>query len=324
MRDKIRIGIMGCADIAKRLVIPNMIQTGKYQIIAIGSRTAEKANEFARMFSCEPVIGYENLLERDDIDSIYIPLPTGLHFEWIIKSLKAKKNVFAEKSIANNIDETNQIIDLAIENKCCIFENFMFVFHSQYDFVKQRIQSGEIGDIRLLRSSFGFPLFNVENNIRYKKELGGGALLDAGAYTIMASHFFLGRNQKVIAASLENLGWEVDMQGSALLKSGSGIVSQLAFGFDNFYQNHIEIWGSKGKIIVEKAFTAGPGFMPKVIIENQSTKTEFLLTADNHFQKILEKFYTCIRNDQSDYMIEQIRTQSRLLSDLRLAANLNK
>lgn len=321
MNNKIRIGILGCADIANRLVIPNIIQTDKFDVVAVASRSMEKAIEFSKKFNCEPVEGYENLVSRKDIDAIYIPLPTGMHYEWIINSLKAGKHVLCEKALAIDINETLSIIALAREKKLCVFENFMFVFHSQFDFVKQQIKRDVIGDIRLLRSSFGFPPFNVDSNIRYKKELGGGALLDAGAYTTMAVHFLLGEKQQVLSSSLEEGNWEVDFQGSAMFKNETGIISQVAFGFDNFYQNNIELWGSKGKMTIERAFTAGPGFMPKVIIETQNNKTEIILPADNHFQKLLEKFAECIVTNQYDFLFEQIICQSRLLTEIKALAS---
>jgi NDP-hexose-3-ketoreductase len=314
---KIRIGVLGCADIAKRLLVPNILQTGLFDLVAVASRSEMKAMEFANKFQCDSIIGYEKLLERNDIQAVYIPLPTGLHFEWITKALNSGKHVLAEKSLACDFAETSSIISLAKEKKLCVFENFMFVFHSQFDFVKTQIEQSTIGEIRLLRASFGFPPFNVATNIRYKKELAGGALLDAGAYTIMAAHFLLGQNQKVLAASLEKKNWDVDYQGSAMLKNEAGIVSHLSFGFDNFYQNNIELWGSKGKMTIERAFTASPDFSPKVIIETQNIKSEYSLAADNHFQKILNKFAECIVSDQHEYLFDQILCQSKLLSQIR-------
>jgi len=317
MGKKINIGILGCADIARRLVIPNMISSGNYNIVAHASRTADKAKEFAQLFGGEAIVGYDVLLKREDIDSIYIPLPTGLHYEWIKKALNYGKHVFSEKSITTSYLETKEVIDIAREKDLCVFENFMFVFHSQYDFVKQKISEGEIGDIKLLRSSFGFPMFNQDNNIRYMNELGGGVLLDAGAYTLMAAQFILGKNQNVIAASLEKCGHDVDFQGSVMLKNPDGIVSQLAFGFDNFYQNNIELWGNKGKMAIDRAFTAGPGFTPKVIIEKQNDRKEYILPADNHFQKILKAFSDSVSNGKSDSQYEQILNQSYLLTAVR-------
>jgi hypothetical protein len=314
---KIRIGILGCADIAKRLVVPNMIGSNKYEIIAFASRSMLKATEFSNLFGGTPIEGYENLLNRSDIDAVYIPLPTGMHYEWITKSLQAGKHIFAEKSIASTFKEVEEIIEIARKRNLCVFENFMFPYHTQFEFVNKKINEGAIGEIKLLRSSFGFPKFDAENNIRYNKALGGGAVLDAGAYTLMASQFILGKNQKVIAATSNTNGFEVDFHGTIVLENENKIVSQLAFGFDNFYQNNIELWGTKGKLIMDRAFTSGPGYSPKIIIENQNEKHEYILPPDNHFVKILNLFHEAISSKNFSIQYNQIISQSRLLDQVR-------
>jgi predicted dehydrogenase len=314
---KIKIGILGCANIAKRMIIPNLLKTGKFEIVAFGSRAIDKATEYSNLFGGMPVEGYDKLLEIKEIEAIYIPLPTGMHYEWIMKCLNKYKHVFSEKSIATNYKEVSNIIEIAKKNNLCVFENFMFPFHSQIEFIKNKINNNEVGEIRLLKSSFGFPIFNKDNNIRYKKQLGGGSLLDAGAYTLLASQVFLGQKQKVISSCLNNLENDVDFLGSISLLNENNIVSQLSFGFDNFYQNNIEIWGSKGKIIANRAFTAGPGHMPNVVIEKHGEINSYQLPTDNHFIKILNEFYFSIIQSNYSYQFNQILSQAKLLSEAR-------
>ena len=98
----INIGILGCADIAKRFMIPNLIASGRFYLKAIASRSIEKAQSFSSIFSGEAIEGYDKLINDPSIDAIYIPLPTGLHYEWIIKALKNGKHVISEKSITQN------------------------------------------------------------------------------------------------------------------------------------------------------------------------------------------------------------------------------
>ncbi len=100
-KGEIRIGILGCANIAKRSTIPAIKQLpDKFNLIGLASRNKSKADEFSSQFECEAIYSYQELIDRTDIDAIYIPLPTGLHKEWIIKALQAGKHVYAEKSIA--------------------------------------------------------------------------------------------------------------------------------------------------------------------------------------------------------------------------------
>ena len=314
---KIKIGVLGCAGIAKRMLVPNLLKTDKFEVVAFASRSLDKAVEYSGLFGGKPIKGYNELLEIDEIEAVYIPLPTGMHYEWILKSLEKGKHVFSEKSIATNFKQVSTIIELAKNRNLCVFENFMFPYHSQFKFVKEKIEKNYIGSIRLLRSSFGFPIFDEQNNIRYKKKLGGGALLDAGAYTLMASQLILGQNQTVISSCLNNMNKEVDFLGSITLKNEDNIVSQLSFGFDNFYQNNIEIWGEKGKIIIDRAFTAGPDHFPKIIIENQGEVRSYLLPRDNHFMNILDDFYFSIIENNFSSQYDLICSQSNLLNQAR-------
>jgi dTDP-3,4-didehydro-2,6-dideoxy-alpha-D-glucose 3-reductase len=319
---KIKIGVLGCADIAKRMIVPNLLKTNKFEIVAFGSRSIKKATEYSNLFGGKAIEGYDELIKIKEIEAIYIPLPTGLHFEWILKCLENKKHVFSEKSIANNFTEVSKIIEIAESNQLCVYENFMFPYHSQIQFVNDLIKSNEIGEIRLLKSSFGFPIFNYGTNIRYKKNLGGGALLDAGAYTLMASQLFLGKNQKVVSSCLNNLNNEVDFLGSITLLNEDNIVSQLSFGFDNFYQNNIEIWGTKGKILLDRAFTSGPDYSPLIIVNNSGGTKNYQLPKDNHFIKILNEFYSSITDGNYSRQFDKIISQANLLTQAREKNNI--
>ena len=307
---------MGCANIAQRLIIPNIRKSSRFEVVAVASRNLQKARAFANQFNCVALEGYQALLNMQEIDTVYMPLPTSLHYEWITKALEAKKHILCEKSFAMNFPEAKEIIEMATRQKLVVFENFMFPYHLQIEFVKSKINSGEIGQLRLFRSTFGFPPFEIDNNIRYKKILGGGALLDAGAYTLMAAQLFMGSEQKIESAILNNLGNEVDFQGAIQLVNENQLVSQLAFGFDNFYQNTIELWGTGGKITMERAFTAGSGYCPKIVIEKQGVKDEVSLPEDNQCFKILEDFADAIEKGEYDAKYNQILNQAYLINQI--------
>lgn len=314
---KLRIGIMGCANIAQRTVIPAIKSlSNEYELIAISSRTSEKAQQFAQTFGIIPVVGYDNLLDRTDIDAVYMPLPTGLHHEWISKALDAGKHVIAEKSFAMQYNSALHLVERARYKGLLLMENFMFKYHNQHKTVWDFLQKAEIGNLRLFRSRFGFPPLD-ENNFRYNKKLGGGSLLDAGAYTIMASRWFLGNNQDVISSVLYvDPIKKVDIYGTVSLKNKNGIVSQLSFGFDNFYQCNYEFWGSEGRIFAQKAFTPKPNEITQIILENQSNISETVINPDNHFIKIFKEFNNCIQNHQFENHYTDILDQSRTISEI--------
>jgi len=317
---KLKIGVLGCANIARRSVIPAIKSIAEYDLVAIASRTQTKAAEFGIEFNCEAVEGYQNLLDREDIDVIYMPLPTGLHEEWVIKALEAGKHILIEKSLAMNYESAKRMVDLARQKGLLIMENFMFLYHGQHQFVKELIDKGEIGALRCFRSSFGFPPLDGDN-FRYNAALGGGSLLDAAAYTVRASQLFLGSDIWVEGATLSNINTEVDLFGGAFLKSENGMFAEVAFGFDNFYQCNYEIWGSKGKITAQRAFTPGENFTPTITLEKQGELFDYKIDIENHFVNILNEFKRCVLQNEVETKYEEILNQSRLLQELRDKAN---
>jgi len=274
---------MGCATIAERSMIPAILAVPDWNLVAVASRTLDKAQTFARTFNCEAIAGYENLLNRDDIDAIYMPLPTGLHDEWIMKSLDAGKHVLAEKSIAYDYPSAEKMVDLARKNKLVLMEDFMFQYHSQHQFVFDLLRKKEIGDIRIFRANFAFPPL-PKDNFRYDDTIGGGALLDAAGYVVRATHFIMGDKFKVTAANLHfDPETGTNLWGGAFLDNGEGVSAQLAFGFDHFYQCNYDIWGSKGRIFADRAFTPKADFSPLIIVEKQGERKEYPMKPDNHF-----------------------------------------
>ena len=295
MSKKIKIGVLGCADIAERMVLPAIKELDDFELVGVASRSTIKANRLAEKFGTVPYTGYETITEAYP-DAIYIPLPNSLHYYWIKYFLNAGVHVLVEKSMTCNLQETIELNELARAKELVLLENFQFRFHSQLGFIKKLLADGLIGELRNIRSAFGFPPFTSKDNIRYSKELGGGSLLDAGAYPLKISQIFMNSDVFVDSAVL-NVSDEfgVDTWGSAFLKSHkNNVTSQIAFGFDNYYQNTLELWGSKGKITADRIFTAGPSVAPKVLVETSSSKNTHVIEPENHFFKMLLHFHGLI------------------------------
>jgi NDP-hexose-3-ketoreductase len=315
---KLRIGVMGCADIAWRAMLPAMMECEEVCLVAIASRTKEKARKFASRFKCDALVGYEKLLGYDSIDAVYMPLPTGIHKKWVMKTLEAGKHILIEKSFAENIQSARTMVDMAREKKLLVLENFLFPHHSQQTWVKDLIASGELGDIHLLRCTFGFPPL-PRNNFRYDRHLGGGALLDAGAYVVKASQLFLGPDLNILGANLkynEDLG--VDIYGDAMFKNNMEQIAQVSFGFDYYYQCNYELLGTKGKLVVERAFTPPPGLRPTVSLEHQDRKQMITLSEDNYYVNMWRYFARTVINREDFQMHwDALICQAKLLDDIR-------
>lgn len=315
-------GIMGAAAIAQRSVIPAIISVPGNKLGGIASRTAAKAQAAASPFGTRAIISYEALLEDDTINAIYIPLPTGMHHEWVMKALQAGKHVLVEKAAAVNAAEAEEMVSLSRQKGLALVENFQFTQHSQHRAVKQMLADGVIGELRCFRASFGFPPFDGETNIRYQQDLGGGALLDSGAYTLRAASFFLGENLEVRAARLvDNESFDVDWYGGAFLtQKDTNAFAEVAFGFDNFYQCNYELWGSTGKLTATRAYTARADFSPSILVEQNGKTEEVKLPPDDHFHNMIVHFGNTIREGNLEPERLNILTQAHLIEATRIAA----
>ncbi|MGW6270619.1 Gfo/Idh/MocA family protein [Streptomyces sp. NPDC055060] len=268
--DGIRVGLLGCADIARRRVLPAMAATEGIRIAAIASRDADRAEELARPYGAEPVHGYQRLLDRDDIDAVYLPLPAALHAEWTEAALRAGKHVLAEKPLTTDLETSRRLVALARESGRFMMENVMFVHHPLHDAVLKLVADGAIGELRAFQAAFAIPRL-PDDDIRHRADLGGGALWDTGVYPVRAALRFLGDGLEVRGALLgRGPGREVDTSGQALLSTPGGIGARLVFGLDHAYRSSYELWGSEGRITVERAFTPPADFVPEVRVERRS------------------------------------------------------
>lgn len=275
-----------------------------------------KAQKFVDTYGGIIFEGYKTLIESPDIDVVYLPLPPALHFKWAKKVLETGKHAFVEKPFTTNLEDTLKLLNIASQKRLTVHENYMFTFHEQLQVVKDIIESGEIGKVRLYRVTFGFPR-RAANDFRYNKELGGGALLDAGGYCLKYASLLLGNSAKIVSAnSCYESEWAVDIFGNATMVNSEGITCQLSFGMDCDYKCELEAWGSTGTLTTNRILTAPDGFSAEAIIKhNQELKT-VSLPADNAFEKSICHFYYCIIDDkkrEDNYQI--VQRQSFLMDE---------
>ena len=299
------IGIASPSEWFEDLSVVTELQINEQQ-----EREMAKAKSFVEGYGGRIVVGYEQLLNCDDIDSVYIPLPPALHYKWAKIALQKGKHVFVEKPSTCCLKDTKELVDIASSKGLALHENYMFVYHSQIYEINKAVSEGIIGDIRLYRISFGFPLRD-KNDFRYNKKLGGGAILDAGGYCLKLARLLLGETTKVVTATSNFIkDFETDMFGSATLLNDSGLVAQVAFGMDNDYHCKLEIWGSKGTITSDRILTAPVGYVPTMQIKQNQSVSVVNLHDDDAFYKSILKFRDCIydenvRMKEYQFLIEQ-------------------
>ena len=188
----IRIGVVGASKIARRSMVPALTQLGHaFELVAVASRDAAKGDAFAREFGCEAVTGYQALIERPDIEALYVPLPTGLHAEWVARAIAHGKHVYVEKSFSPTLQHTEALLAAALHAGVAVMEGYMFLYHRQQAEALAWLQQGAVGDVRHVHASFGFPPLPADD-FRYHENIGGGVLMDAAGYPLRACRMLLG------------------------------------------------------------------------------------------------------------------------------------
>lgn len=282
---------------------------------------AEKAEEFLKKYGGKVFCGYKNLLESREVDAVYIPLPPALHFTWAEAALENNLHVFLEKPFTTSLKDAEHLVDAAKRRKLALHENYMFAFHSQLQEVLDAVQADEIGMVKLYRIDFGFP-YRGADDFRYRRELGGGALMDCGGYTLKYADLLLDGQSEVVQADVSYMDKsDAEVFGCGVVKGRKGGIVQIAFGMDNDYRCSIDIWGSRGTIFSNRILTAPDGFVPSYTILKDGRAEVRQMKADDAFLKSIEKFIRCIENEQERIdNYESILRQQRLVEEFsRLA-----
>ncbi len=281
----------------------------------------EKAQKFTEMYGGKLYGSYEELVTSSEIDAVYIPLPPALHYKWAKAALEAGKHVMVEKPATTCCLETKELIDLAEEKELAFHENYMFVFHHQIKEISELVKSGTIGEVRLQSVKFGFPK-RAKEDFRYDKKMGGGALMDAGGYTIKYASMLLSPNVHVAAAQNGyTKDCEVDMYGSGMLIDDKNHAVCVAYGMDNNYKCELEIWGSEGTLTATRVLTAPAGFTPTAVIKKGNTEYIQTFQEDDAFLKSIFYFEQCIKyEDMRKESYALILKQAELVSEFQKLA----
>lgn len=320
----LRAGILGCANIAEKYAIAAFKLLSGVELVAIASREKSKAVEWAARHGLEAE-NYDSLIARDDIDILYSPLPVGLQEEWTLKAAAAGKHVICEKSITYSLESAKRMVDTCKEKGVALYENFVPEFHPQHARVLELMNEGKIGTPQVWSGAYGFPPF-PKSDIRYRAGLKGGALNDAGCYTVFMARKIMRQEPVAVTCTLKNDGYDVDVAGSALLEFGKG-TALMSFGFNHLYQNTYSVWGSKGIVRTNRAFAIPPNLAPTLeLITNdgkQESRETIEVPATNQFALSFDYFCKAVAtNDKKQFekMYGRILRQATVLEAMRVSA----
>jgi predicted dehydrogenase/aryl-alcohol dehydrogenase-like predicted oxidoreductase len=260
----VRWGILGPGGIAKAFAA-GVTGSRTGTLVAIGTRNPGRAGLADSFPGARIVAGYEALLADSEIDAIYIAVPHPFHAEWAIKAAEAGKHVLCEKPIALSAFEADAMIHAARKAGTFLGEAFMYRLHPQTAQLVELVKSGEIGEIRLIKSSFGFamPSFMPEHRL-YANDLAGGGILDVGGYPVSMARLLAGaasgkpfaEPEKIVGTA--HLGQSgVDEWAAAVLHFPDGLLAEVSCSISLSQDNILRIFGTKGHIEVPDFWFAG-------------------------------------------------------------------
>lgn len=267
---KIRWGVLSTAKIGVNKVIPAM-QRGQYSEIAgISSRDMHKAETVARNLKIPKAFGsYEAMLADPEIDAVYNPLPNHLHVPWSIKALQAGKHVLCEKPIGLSSKEGQQLMDAAAAYpQFKIMEAFMYRHHPQWQWAKETVDSGKIGELQTISSFFSYHNTDPEN-IRNRHEFGGGGLMDIGCYCISLARFIFAAEPERVSGTVEyDPEFRTDRLASGILDFAAGTAIFTCSTRLSPFQR-VFIFGTGGHIEIMIPFNAPNDVVTKANLYNQ-------------------------------------------------------
>lgn len=296
--DKVRFGVLSTAKIGVEKVIPAMQQGTHCSVQAIASRDLSRAEQVAKQLDIGQAYGsYKELLEDDQIDAIYNPLPNHLHVPWTIKAMEAGKHVLCEKPIGLSSDEAKQLIEeVGQYPDLKVMEAFMYRFHPQWKRAKSLVDEGTIGELQTINSIFSYYNDDPEN-IRNKPQMGGGAMMDIGCYCLSLSRFIFDAEPERISASVEfDSDFGTDRLVSGLLEFDGG-TSTFTCSTQLVPDQGVAIYGTEGKIEIDIPFNAPPDRPTKMWLTKEGNTEEIEFHICNQYTLQGDAFAKSILDD---------------------------
>ncbi len=312
----LRWGILSTARIGINHVIPAILKSEAGVVVAVASRTEANAREFAKRFAVPKAHGsYEALLADDNVDAIYMALPSVMHAEWAIKAAEAGKHVLCEKPISLHADQIDAIIEARDRNGVLVSEAFMVTYHPQWHKVRSLLAEGAVGTLRHVQGAFTY--FNRDKtNIRNTLSLGGGALPDIGVYPTVTTRFATGKEPQRASASVErDESFSTDIYASARVDFGDFELS-LMVSTQLAHRQEMIFHGDQGWISLSAPFNAGLYDADTVTLHNvnHSEAQTFRFIGIDQYRMQVEAFARAVAGSEEEiFSLENSKRNQRVI-----------
>ena len=328
MTDRIRWGILGNATIARKCVIGAIQKSRNGLVHALATRSPADAEEVATENGIRNVYeGYDAVLEDPAVDAVYVPLPNHMHLPWTLKALSAGKHVLCEKPLACNAGETREMAVRAKEQDLLLMEAFMYRFHPRSRHIKQMVDQGKIGSPCLVRSAFCYhmddDILQSSGNARLKPDMGGGALLDVGCYSVSVARWLMGAEPTAVQAQAVYQSTGVDIHLVGTLRFKGEKLAVLEASFISALQQTYTVVGRDGAVdLPHDAFIPWEKEAAYTLrSKDQEAGVEHVIQGADEYQLMVEHFSDAILGRAKlDYSPEESIANMRVLDALSEAA----
>lgn len=294
-------GVLGTARVGLNYVIPAIQQSLNGKVVAIASRDEKKAQQTAKSFGIPNYYGdYGKLLESEDVEAVYIPLPNSLHHKWTIVAAENGKHVLCEKPLAVNVRECQEMISACKNHAVWLLEGYMYRFHPQIRRLQEILNSGSIGRILIVRTEYAFVGGSLED-IRYQKGLGGGSLLDLGCYCIDVTRLLMDSEPNyLVGAANFHPEKDVDETFVGLMRFPTSKVGLFGCAFHPILRHRLEVIGDEGLVELPAAFE--PGCRAEIFVRRISRTEHVEFESTNPYRLMVEHFADCVIEDHAPLM----------------------
>lgn len=329
----VRWGVLGCSGIGKSRTIPGLLACENAELYAIAGRNEEKLKVYAEPFAPKKLYtDYQALLDDENVDAVYLPLPNGIHMEWVKKAAAAGKHILCEKPMALTEEQVREMFAAAKKHGVLLEEAYAYRHAQLVQKVKEIVDSGAIGRIRYLESKHSTFDTN-RSGIRYQKGNGGGAVYDVTCYNVSLASYLFGKDPEDMSVYC---GFDketcVDVSDAVMLRYEEGVTAMLYAGLDAYRRGCYSILGETGRIDVDHKFNSSgvchirvsTGARPQGAEYVDETTTEYTIWVDDNYKKEIELFSDAVLNGSALTVSEEesLRT-ARVCDAIRRAGGID-
>lgn len=323
MASTLKWGILATGSIARQFA-GGLKQSKTGELVAVGSRTIESATAFTEKHGGKPYGSYEEVLADPEVEAVYIATPHHLHYEWTIKCAEAGKGILCEKPFTLNALEAQRALNEVMKHKVFFMEAFMYRCAPQTLKAKELIESGAIGQLLAINAEFAFAAGKDWANFRTDAALGGGGLMDVGAYPVSFCRLLAGVEPDIMHYSPKLSESGYDEYGSGCLHFPNDVTVHFGCGIHCNMQNEVTAYGTEGSMHVSSPWKIYPGAKLTVRRNGQEPEVfEFGMTNDELYATEADAVAEFFEAKECPYMtLQDTLGNMRALDALRQSAGM--